>query len=114
MTPSGSISTTWLSARSGRGPQEIDADRRDGNLLGVGVGDHFEYPSWQFGDDGAVLPAVRQVIAIARSAGLTDDRLCQLLNARSGLGSDRRLADSLVEGNLDHVIGVVLRAPRAV
>jgi hypothetical protein len=78
------------------------------------VGDHYEYPSWQFGDDGAVRPAVAQVIALARAAGLTDDRLCQLLNARSGLGSNRRLADSLIEGNLDHVLGVVLSAPRAV
>jgi hypothetical protein len=111
---SGSLPTTWLSARLGRGPQELDADRRDGRLLGVRAGDHYEFPSWQFDAEGNVLPTVPRVIAAARAAGLTDDRLGQLLHTRSGLGSDRRLADSLVEGNLDHVLAVVLSAPRAV
>jgi hypothetical protein len=110
----GSLPTTWLSARLGRGPQELDAARREGQLLGIRSGDHYEFPSWQFDRDGDVLPAVPRVIGIARAAGLSDDRLGQLLQAPSGLGSNRRLADSLVEGNLDHVLSVVLSAPRAV
>jgi hypothetical protein len=110
----GSLPTTWLSARLGRGPQELDAARREGQLLGLRAGDHFEFPAWQFDRGGNVLPAVPRVIAIARAAGLTDDRLGQLLNAPSGLGSNRRLADSLVEGNLDHVVSVVLGAAGSV
>ena len=110
----GSLSTTWLSTRLGRGPQELDAARREGRLLGLRAGDHFEFPAWQFDRDGNVLPAVPRVIAVARGAGLSDERLGQLLHAPSGLGSNRRLADSLVEGNLDHVLSVVLSAPRSV
>jgi hypothetical protein len=103
-----------LSARLGRGPQELDAARREGRLLGLRAGDHYEFPAWQFDRDGNVLLEVPRVIAAARAAGLTDERLGQLLHAPSGLGSNRRLADSLVEGNLDHVLSVVLGAPRAV
>ena len=111
---SGSLPTTWLSARLGRDPQELDAARREGRLLGVRSGDHYEFPAWQFDGDGNVLPAVPRVIAAARAAGLTDERLGALLRAPSGLRSDRRLSDSLVEGNLDHVLSVVLAAPRSV
>jgi hypothetical protein len=110
----GSLPTTWLSARLGRGPQELDVARREGELLAMRAGDHYEFPSWQFDKEGNVLPEVPRLIAVARAAGLSDDRLCALLQAPSGLGSDRRLADSLVEGNLDHVLSVVLSAPRAV
>lgn len=110
----GSLPMTWLSARLGRDPQALDAARREGRLLGVWSSGHYEFPSWQFDQDGNVLPAVPRVITFARAAGLDDDRLGALLSARSGLGSDRRLSDSLVEGNLDHVLGVVLAAPRSV
>lgn len=110
----GSLPTTWLSARLGRDPKALDAARREGRLLGVWAGGQYEFPAWQFDQDGEVLPAVPRVIAAARAAGLSDDRLGALLNSRSGLGSDRRLSDSLVEGNLDHVLGVVLGAPRSV
>ncbi|HKC84143.1 MAG TPA: hypothetical protein VKD46_09105 [bacterium] len=111
---SGSLSATWLSTRLGRDPQAIDALRREGRLLGMRIGDHFEYPSWQFDPAGNVLPEVPRLIAASRAAGVTDDRLAALLKTRSGLGSDRRLSDSLVEGNLDHVLSVVLSAPRSV
>jgi hypothetical protein len=111
---SGSLPTTWLSARLGRDPQELDAARREGRLLAVRAGDHYEFPSWQFDREGNVLPTVPRVIAAARAAGISDERVAQLLQAPSGLGSNRRLADSLVEGNLDHVLDVLLSAPRSV
>jgi hypothetical protein len=78
------------------------------------AGDHYEFPSWQFDTNGKVLPEVPRLIKVARAAGFSDDRLCALLQAPSGLGSNRTLADSLVEGNLDHVLSVVLSAPRSV
>src|SRR5690242_15703018 len=102
-----SLSAAWLGARLGRDPSAVDAARREGRLLGVRSGDHYEYPSWQFDAGGEVLPAIPRVIAAARSLGMSDDRLGALLRARSGLGSDRRLADVLREGNVDHVLSVI-------
>jgi len=107
-----SLSTTWLGARLGRDPSAVDAARREGRLLGISAGDQFEYPAWQFDWAGNVLPDLPRVIAAARAVGMSDDRLGQLLQARSGLGSDRRLADSLREGNVDHVLSVIQAAAR--
>jgi hypothetical protein len=103
----GSLSTDWLGARLGRDPRALDAARKDGRLLGVRVNGHYEFPAWQFGRDGDVLPDLPRVIAAARAAGMTDDRLGALLQARSGLGSGRVLADALRDGNVDHVLSVV-------
>lgn len=102
-----SLSAAWLGARLGRDPAAVDAARREGRLLGVRVGDQYEYPAWQFDAGGEVLPAIPRVIAAARSLGMSDDRLGALLRARSGLGSDRKLADVLREGNVDHVLSVI-------
>src|SRR6266480_3207576 len=104
---SSSLSSTWLGARLGRDPSTVDAARREGRLLGVRVGDHYEYPAWQFDSGGDVLPAIPRVIAAARSIGMSDDRLGSLLQARSGIGSERRLSDVLREGNVDHVLSVI-------
>jgi hypothetical protein len=104
---SSSLSTSWLGARLGRDPGALDAARREGLLLGVRVNGHYEFPAWQFGRDGHVLPALPRVIRAARAVGMSDDRLGSLLQARAGLGSGRRLADSLRDGNVDHVLNVV-------
>jgi|SRR5579884_3292 len=104
---SDSLSTTWLGARLGRDPQELDAARRAGRMLGVRVNGHYAFPAWQFGPDGDVLPAVPRIIAAARAVGLGDDRLGRLLETPSGLGSGRRLADALRDGHVDHVLSVV-------
>jgi hypothetical protein len=104
---SNSLSATWLGARLGRDPAAVDAARREGRLLGIRAGDRFEYPAWQFDSAGNVLPSVPRVIAAARSLGMSDDRLGALLRARSGLGSERRLADVLRDGNVDHVLSVI-------
>jgi hypothetical protein len=107
MRVSGSLSTNWLGARLGQDPGAVEAARREGLLLGVRSGSGYEFPSWQFGRDGDVLPALPRVIAAARSVGMSDERLAALLQAPSGLGSDRRLADALREGNVDHVLSVI-------
>ena len=109
----GSLSAAWLGARLGRDPSAVDAARREGRLLGIRAGDHYEYPSWQFDAAGDVLPALPRVIAAARSLGLSDERLGALLQARSGMGSDRRLSDVLREGNVDHVLSVIQAATHA-
>jgi hypothetical protein len=103
----GSLSATWLSAKLGLDPSSLDAARRDGSLLGVSAGDHYEYPAWQFDSDGKVLPGLPGIIGAARAAGMTDDRLGALMQAGSGLGSGRCLADVLRDGNVGHVLGVI-------
>jgi hypothetical protein len=108
-----SLSAAWLGARLGRDPSAVDAARREGRLLGVRGGDHYEYPAWQFDAAGDVLPALPRVIATARSLGLSDERLGSLLQARCGIGSDRRLSDVLREGNVDHVLSVIHAAAQA-
>ena len=62
-----SLSAAWLGARLGRDPSAVDAARREGRLLGIRAGDHYEYPSWQFDAAGDVLPALPRVIAAART-----------------------------------------------
>jgi hypothetical protein len=102
-----SLSTSWLGARLGRDPRALDAARREGRLLGVRTDDGYTFPAWQFGRDGNVLAALPRVISAARSVGLSDERLGSLLQARSGLGSGRILADALRDGNVEHVLSVV-------
>ena len=102
-----SLSTSWLGARLGRDPQALDAARREGRLLGVRTENGYVFPAWQFGRDGNVLPALPRVISASRAVGLSDERLASLLQARSGLGSGRVLADSLRDGNVEHVLTVV-------
>lgn len=107
---SNSLSTSWLGALTGMDPGRLETLRRRGELLGVPVGDHYEFPSWQFGPDGKPLPALQRVVSVARSVGISDERLVQLLNARAGLRSDRCLGDALRDGNVEHVVSVVLSA----
>lgn len=91
-------------------PGRLETLRRRGELLGVPAGDHYTFPAWQFGPDGRPLPALATVLSAARSVGIGDERLVQLLNARAGLTSDRCLGDALRDGNVEHVVSVVLSA----
>ena len=104
-----SLSGSWLSSRLGVGSQRLDAMRRAGELLGVrrpGGYDHL-YPGWQFGVDGRPLPGVARVIAAARGRGISDDRLYEILSARTGIGGGERLAEALRQGRDDYVVSVV-------
>ena len=105
-----SLSESWLGARTGLDPGRLDVLRRRSELLGVRVGDRYEYPAWQFGPDGQPLPALAAVLSASRSVGLSDERVAELLNAPAGLGSGRRLGDALRDGNVEHVVSVILAA----
>jgi hypothetical protein len=105
---SSSLSAAWLGTRTGLDPGRLETLRRRGDLLGVRVGDGYEFPSWQFGTDGQLLPALARVLSTARSVGVSDERLVQLLNARQGLAGGRCLGDALRDGNIEHVVSVVL------
>ena len=107
-----SLSGSWLSTRLGVGTQRLDAMRRAGELLGVRRpgGYDFLYPAWQFGPDGKPRPVIRELIATARGAGMSDERLYQVLAGRTGISGDARLADALRDGRDDYVLSVVRAA----
>ena len=108
-----SLSGSWLSTRLGVGTHRLDAMRRAGELLGVRRrgGHDFLYPAWQFAPDGKPLPAIARIVKAARAAGMSDDRLYEVLAARTGITGDRRLADAVREGRDEYVLSVVRSIP---
>ena len=107
-----SLSASWLAERLAVEPRRLEAMRRDGELIAVrpeGSQEHY-YPVWQFDEDWRPSPVVPRLVRAARDAGLADNRLYELLNARAGLGSGRRLTDVLREGGDEHVLAAVRSA----
>ena len=104
-----SLSGSWLSSRLGVGTQRLDAMRRAGELLGVrrAGGYDFLYPAWQFAPDGKPLPVIERLVRAGRGAGLSDERLYEVLASRTGISGDGRLADALREGKDEYVLSVV-------
>ena len=104
-----SLSGSWLSTRLGVGTQRLDAMRRAGELLGVRRpgGQDYLYPAWQFAPDGKPLPVVPRLVEAGRGAGMSDERLYEVLAARTGISGGTRLADALREGRDDYVLSVV-------
>lgn len=104
-----SLSGSWLSTRLGVGTHRLDAMRRGGELLGVRRpgGHDYLYPSWQFAPDGKPLPVIQELIRAARGKGMSDDRLYEVLVARTGISGDERLADALRQGRDGYVLSVV-------
>ena len=104
-----SLSGSWLSSRLGIGTHRLDAMRRAGELLGVRRpgGYDFLYPAWQFGPDGKPLPGIQRLVASARGAGMSDERLYEILAARTGISGEERLADAVRQGRDEYVLSVV-------
>ena len=103
------LSGSWLAARLGVPPSRVDALRRAGELLGVrapGTWDYV-YPAWQFNGGGKPVAALPRVLRAARSAGLDDTELYELLTRRLGLVGSRTLIDLLRGGSEEHVLAVV-------
>jgi hypothetical protein len=107
-----SLSGSWLSTRLGVGTHRLDAMRRAGELLGVRRpgGYDYLYPAWQFAPDGTPLPVIAQLTKAARGAGMSDERLYEVLAARTGISGGARLADALRERRDDYVLSVVRNA----
>ena len=100
-----SFTTSWLAARLGADPAQIEARRRAGELLSFPVQgglDHV-YPAWQFDTAGNQLPAVSRMLAAAKEAGLGSTELAAFLDRRSGVGGPR-MWELLVGGREDFVI----------
>jgi hypothetical protein len=104
-----SLSGSWLSTRLGIGTRRLDAMRRGGELLGVRRpgGHDYLYPGWQFAPDGKPLPVVPELIRAGRGAGMSDERLYEVLASRTGISGDARLVDALREGRESYVLSVV-------
>ncbi len=104
-----SLSGSWLSVRTGIEPLLLEAMRRDGELIAYRPegSDERYYPVWQFDEEWHPLPVVPRLVRTARERGLGENRLYEVLTARAGLASGRRLADSLREGRDEHVLEAV-------
>ena len=104
------LSASWLAVRLGAEPLRLEGMRRAGELIAYrpeGAREHY-YPLWQFDEEWQVLPIVPRLIREARERGLGDNRLYEVLSARSGMSAGtERLADSLREGRDEHVIEAV-------
>jgi hypothetical protein len=83
--------------------------RRGGELLGVRRpgGHDYLYPAWQFAPDGKPLPVVADLVRSGRGAGMTDERLYEVLASRAGISGDERLVDALRQGREAYVLSVV-------
>lgn len=107
------LSASWLASRLGMEPFRLEAMRRAGELIAfrpVGAREHY-YPVWQFDEEWRPLAILPTLVREARARGLSDNRLYEVLTARAGLASGRRLADSLREGRHDHLLEAIRVAP---
>src|SRR4029078_13061189 len=94
-------------------PFKLEAMRRSGEVIAfrpAGSREHY-YPLWQFDEQGRPLPIVPRLVQEGRDRGLRGNPLEEILFARPGIGGDRRLADSLREGRVDHVLDAIRNAP---
>jgi hypothetical protein len=103
---------TWVASRYAIEPRRLDAMRRAGELVAFRRDGDWLYPAWQF-DGRGPLPALREVAAEARRLGVGPDELVRLLESHSGLTGKRHLRDSLVDGDLEHVLGILRSRARS-
>jgi hypothetical protein len=106
------LSASWLATRLRVDAAEIARLREAGELYGVWSegGNEWLYPAWQFGPGGKVPSGVRQAVAAARAAGLSEARLVSLLRRRVGLRGGGRFVDPLFEGRADTVVAAIRTA----
>jgi len=106
------LPASWLASRLRVDVEEIARLREAGELYAVWseAGSEWLYPAWQFGPGGKVPSGVRQAVAAARNAGLTEARLVGLLRRRVGLMGGGRFFDLLFEGRADTVIAAIRTA----
>jgi hypothetical protein len=105
------LTGSWVAARWGLEPVELEVRRRAGEVFATREpgSDEWHYPGWQFDDEGNVKPQVARVLAAAREAGIGPVRLAEILNRRAGLAGGRTMVDSLLEGDDRSVIAEIRR-----
>jgi hypothetical protein len=106
------LPASWLASRLRVDEREIARLREAGELYGEWSESDREwlYPAWQFGPGGKVPSGVRQAVAAARAAGLTEAGLVRLLRRRVGLMGGGRFLDLLFEGRADTVVAAIRTA----
>jgi hypothetical protein len=107
-----SLSASWLATRLGSEPLKLEAMRRAGELIAYrpeGSREYY-YPLWQFDEEWQPLPIIPQLVREARERGLRGNRLYEVLNARAGVTSGRKLGQSLREGRFEYVLGAIRTA----
>jgi hypothetical protein len=106
------LPASWLVTRLGVDHDEIDAFRRRGELFAVRPdgADEWLYPAWQFGPGGQVPLAVRAAVQTAKSMGLSEARLLDVLRRKVGLMGGGRLLDLLFEGHGHRVVAEIRAA----
>jgi hypothetical protein len=103
------LPATWLAERMAVDPASIDAMRRAGELIAVRApgSSEWRYPAWQF-DNGRPRPGVARIVATARSRGIDETRLYDVLTAPLGLRDQgRSLVDLMHEGRDDEVVAAI-------
>ena len=103
------LSASWLASRLAVEPLRLEAMRRAGELIAfrpAGAREH-SYPLWQFDESWQPLPIVPRLVQEARQRGLPENRLYEVLTARSGIAGGRRVADGLRQGRSDHVLDAI-------
>ena len=106
------LPASWLASRLRVDAAEIARLREAGELYCElsETGNEWLYPAWQCVPGGKVPSGVRQAVAAARAAGLTEARLVTLLRRRVGLMGGGRLLDLLFEGRADTVVAAIRNA----
>ena len=106
------LSASWLASRFAIEPFKLEAMRRDGEVIAFRppVAREHYYPLWQFDEEGIRSRSSGASSSEARERGLCGNRLYEILSARAGLGGDKRLADSLRDGRVDHVLDAIRSA----
>ena len=106
------LPATWLAERMAVDPAYIDGLRRAGELIAVREpgSSEWRYPAWQF-DHGTPRSGVARIVATARSQGIDETKLYDVLTAPLGLRDrGRSLVDLLHEGRDDDVVAAVRSA----
>jgi hypothetical protein len=106
------LSASWLASRLAIEPLKLEVMRRGGELIAYrppAALEHY-YPLWQFDEEWRPLSIIPRLVKEARERGLSDNRLYEVLNARAGMGSGRKLGTSLREGRIDHVLDAIRAA----
>jgi hypothetical protein len=106
------LPATWLASRLAVDPAYIDAMRRAGELIAVREpgSSEWRYPAWQF-EHGTPRRSVARIVATARSNGIDETKLFDVLTAPLGLRDQgRNLVDLMHEGRDDEVVAAVRTA----
>jgi hypothetical protein len=105
---------SWLAARLGGDPAQIEARRRAGELLAIPSEGELDYlfPAWQFGADGNPLPVLGRLLATAGNAGLSPAELDAFLNRRVGVGGPK-MWELIRDGREDYVLASLRAAPES-